>query len=104
MPRGDGTGPAGQGPMTGRGMGYCAGYDRPGFANPGFGGRAYGRGFGRGNGRGYGFRNRYAQAPLPEYAPAPRVTREDEKELIKDDIEALKSELKAAEDRLNTLS
>ncbi len=23
MPRGDGTGPAGQGPMTGRGMGRC---------------------------------------------------------------------------------
>jgi hypothetical protein len=23
MPRGDGTGPLGQGPMTGRGMGYC---------------------------------------------------------------------------------
>ena len=24
MPRSDGTGPTGQGPMTGRGMGYCA--------------------------------------------------------------------------------
>ena len=23
MPRGDGTGPLGRGPMTGRGMGYC---------------------------------------------------------------------------------
>ena len=23
MPRGDGTGPTGKGPMTGRGMGYC---------------------------------------------------------------------------------
>lgn len=23
MPRGDGTGPAGRGPMTGRGMGFC---------------------------------------------------------------------------------
>jgi len=23
MPRGDGTGPLGHGPMTGRGMGYC---------------------------------------------------------------------------------
>lgn len=27
MPGGDGTGPAGLGPMTGRGMGYCAGND-----------------------------------------------------------------------------
>jgi len=34
MPRGDGTGPAGQGPMTGRATGYCAGYNMPGYANP----------------------------------------------------------------------
>ncbi|MGI6097596.1 MAG: DUF5320 domain-containing protein, partial [Dethiobacteria bacterium] len=26
MPRGDGSGPAGMGPMTGRAAGYCAGY------------------------------------------------------------------------------
>lgn len=37
MPRGDGTGPAGQGPMTGRAAGYCAGYNSPGYANPGWG-------------------------------------------------------------------
>ena len=34
MPFGDGTGPRGMGPMTGRGAGYCAGFGRPGFANP----------------------------------------------------------------------
>lgn len=34
MPRGDGTGPMGMGPMTGRGAGYCAGYATPGFMNP----------------------------------------------------------------------
>jgi hypothetical protein len=34
MPRGDGTGPAGMGPMTGRAAGYCAGYDVPGYMNP----------------------------------------------------------------------
>lgn len=34
MPFGDGTGPRGMGPMTGRGAGYCAGFARPGFANP----------------------------------------------------------------------
>ncbi|MFW5913102.1 MAG: DUF5320 domain-containing protein [Candidatus Hadarchaeota archaeon] len=33
MPRGDGTGQLGMGPMTGRGAGYCAGYNTPGFAN-----------------------------------------------------------------------
>ena len=49
MPGGDGTGPGGMGPMTGRGAGYCAGYSVPGFTN-----RGYGFGFGRG--MGFGFR------------------------------------------------
>jgi len=34
MPFGDGTGPMGLGPMTGRGAGFCAGFGGPGFANP----------------------------------------------------------------------
>ena len=53
MPRGDRTGPVGAGPMTGRAAGFCSGYSRPGFANPGFG-----RGYGMGRG-GWGRRNRY---------------------------------------------
>jgi len=61
MPRGDGTGPGGMGPMTGRGAGFCAGNAAPGFATaPGRGygmgyGRGWGRGFGAGLGRGFGF-------------------------------------------------
>lgn len=51
MPAGDRTGPYGAGPLTGRAMGYCAGFPVPGFANP-----AWGGGFGRGWGRGRGFR------------------------------------------------
>ncbi len=53
MPGGDGTGPRGMGPMTGRSAGYCAGYDRPGFMHPGMGrDRGFGRGFRfRGGGR-----------------------------------------------------
>ena len=50
MPGGDGTGPAGMGPMTGRAAGYCAGYPTPGYANP-----IPGRGLGFGRGRGFGF-------------------------------------------------
>ncbi len=33
MPRGDGTGPLGMGPITGRGAGYCAGFLTPGSMN-----------------------------------------------------------------------
>lgn len=36
MPWGNGTGPAGYGPMTGRAAGYCAGYPVPGYLNPGY--------------------------------------------------------------------
>jgi len=35
MPLGDGTGPLGLGPMTGRAAGFCAGYPVPGYMNPG---------------------------------------------------------------------
>ena len=51
MPAGDGTGPLGFGPMTGRAAGYCAGYSVPGYMNP-MGGRGFG-GWGRGGGRGW---------------------------------------------------
>ena len=56
MPAGDGTGPMGQGPMTGRSLGFCAGYDTAGYSK-GFGntmGRGLGLGRGRGRGMGYG--------------------------------------------------
>jgi hypothetical protein len=55
MPWGDGTGPLGLGPKTGRAADYCAGYSVPGYMNliPGQGFWGWGRGwFGRGGGRG----------------------------------------------------
>jgi len=63
MPFGDGTGPAGLGPMTGRAAGFCAGYPVPGYMNP-VAGRAgfYGAGapivgsYGAGYGMTYGDR------------------------------------------------
>ena len=61
MPRGNGTGPMGMGPMTGRRAGFCAGYPVPGFMNP-IGGRLglrFGRGRGMGMGRGMGRRPFY---------------------------------------------
>jgi hypothetical protein len=66
MPGGDGTGPAGMGPMTGRAAGFCAGYPVPGYANP-VGGRGFG-GWGRGGGRGR--RNWYYATGLPGWARA----------------------------------
>ncbi len=77
MPGGDGTGPMGMGPMTGRAAGYCAGYAMPGYANP-MGGRGrgfWGAGRGRGGrGRGFGFgAGRFGWAPVgagyPAYGP-----------------------------------
>ena len=57
MPRGDGTGPMGMGPMTGRAAGYCAGFGAPGSMNL-IPGRGY-WGWGRGRGGGRGRRNWY---------------------------------------------
>ena len=70
MPGGDRTGPYGQGPMTGRAAGYCAGYGAPGYANPIPGG---GRGGGWGGGRGFGgggrgWRHQYYATGLPGWA------------------------------------
>ena len=71
MPRGDGTGPWGAGSMTGRGVGPCAGYAQPGFANPGPGFAGVGRGPGGGRG-GRGFRNRFHATGLTGWQRAER--------------------------------
>jgi hypothetical protein len=66
MPLGDGTGPRGMGSMTGRGAGYCTGFERTGFAGMlpfrrwfGFGRRISGRSRGRGFGMGRNAANPY---------------------------------------------
>ena len=69
MPRGDGTGPAGMGPMTGRAAGYCAGNSVPGFAGAA-GGRGLGFGLGRGRGGGRGWRNWFYATGLPGWQRA----------------------------------
>ena len=105
MPRGDGTGPFGEGPMTGRAAGYCAGYATPGFAGqPGFGGGHYGAGFARGRGRGH--RNRFyaTGVPFSAYpAPGPGLDRDQELALLKNESERLKSALDTVEKRLQQL-
>ncbi len=71
MPAGDGTGPMGQGSMTGRAMGICAGFTTPGYMNPMPGrGRGMRRGLGRGGGQGRGWRHGYNATGAPIAAPA----------------------------------
>jgi hypothetical protein len=95
MPRGDGTGPMGQGPMTGRGMGYCAGYSGPGYMSPG-------PGMGRGMGRGMGWRRFWSTAPnYGSYQP--RITKSQESAMLKDEKSALEEELKNIKERLSEI-
>lgn len=117
MPRGDRTGPVGLGPMTGRALGYCAGYDVPGYANPV--GVGYGMGFGKG--RGFGYRHRYYATGFPRWSRFrpywmhpplyPPVTypyeyelgTDDEIQMLKEQTESLKKALKDAENRMKSL-
>ena len=129
MPRGDGTGPAGMGSMTGRAAGYCSGYSVPGFANP-IGGRysGIGRGaFGGRGSRGRGYRNWYQATGLPGWnryntgMPAwggisaqpvypyadpytgPAVTPDQEKEMLKEQADLLKQRLEDMQARVEEL-
>ena len=116
MPWGDGTGPLGTGPMTGRAGGFCAGFNVPGSANPipgrglGFGrGRGRGRGFGRGfwSRRGFGwgavpnwgFAPQYAQAPDPYF----RISAEEERQMLQNEAQYLRDSLANIEQRLKEL-
>ena len=107
MPRGDGTGPAGMGPMTGRAAGFCAGYPAPGCMNPtggrGFWGRGRGGGWGRGYGRGFGWAragfgySAWGGAVLPNApyfsAGDPQVTAQQELDSLKQQAEYFKDAL-----------
>ncbi len=111
MPGGNGTGPMGQGPMTGRGAGYCAGFGMPGYANAGFG-RGYGRGFGMGFGRGggRGRRHWFWATGLPGwaragwgaggYAAASPMTDQDELDMLKAQSEQMQEELRQIHQRM----
>lgn len=99
MPRGNRTGPMGEGPRTGRGMGYCTGNDQPGYMNsPSNWGGGYGRRFGGGpgfgRGGGFGLRGGYGN-----YSQG-GVSDVSEKTLIENEIRILKDQLSALEDRL----
>lgn len=116
MPAGDGTGPEGRGPLTGRRAGYCAGSSTAGFASPG-----PGRGFAMGWGRGRGWRHQYYATGRPAWArfgfsqawdapsapldfPYPvQPTKEQEASALKAEAEWLKEELDAISKQLEQL-
>jgi len=114
MPYGDGTGPVGMGPMTGRGAGYCAGYGLPGYANPVRGGGMGARGgWGGGWGRGWRWRNWYYGAPAwhplgcatpwgyDPYGSPP--TEEQQAEFLRTQAKALQQELDVINRQLDEL-
>ena len=93
MPRGDRTGPYGDGPRTGRAMGFCSGYNSPGYLNnpggPGF----RNAGYAGGPGRARGHRNMFYSTGMPGWMrwrapetsyvnPAPQLTKQDEKNYL----------------------
>lgn len=104
MPRGDGTGPMGMGPMTGRGSGFCAGFVAPGYVNPGMG---YGIGFGRGRGfrrmQYYTGMSAWNPSGYNAYAGAYRPV-VDEKEYLNNQAELLEDQLQQLKKRLRELN
>ncbi len=82
MPGYDRTGPAGQGPMTGRGLGPCGA------------GMAYGRqgNYSRGGGRGFNAGGRQRFRFWQQSAMAPQDDRMDQ---LQEQIEELKNEIRA---------
>ncbi len=99
MPRGDRTGPMGAGPMTGRGAGYCAGFNASGFANP-----AQRLGMGRGfRGGGRGWRHQFYATGLPLWARFAPPTTEQELAGLKDEAAQLKEQLDAIAKRIEEI-
>jgi hypothetical protein len=100
MPAGNKMGPEGVGPMTGRKVGYCAGYTQPGFRSAGFG---YGRMsmIGRGRfhydpyGRGSFFGHPWEKGghfAADEFEPQP-VSLDEEEHILSQQASRLKSQL-----------
>jgi hypothetical protein len=99
MPGRDGTGSMGAGLMTGRGAGNCV--VRPGMRNRNNqGGRGCGFGMGmRRRGKDLGLRN-CVQASTPQEAI---MSKEEEKEYLKNEVEFLEKELETAKKRIKEI-
>jgi hypothetical protein len=103
MPFGDRTGPLGQGPMTGRGRGFCAGNAVPRRFDPG-----PGFGLGRGGGGGRGRRNRFGGArsytrEVPAVVSPANADRQQEIAVLKAAVNSLGTTLRGIQKRLEEL-
>ncbi len=115
MPLRNGTGPNGNGPLTGRGLGNCntnvQRSDREEFFNRDFGrgngmgrgggfgfGRGGGRGFGRGGGRGFGL-----GANRGNYYNTPEITPQQEVNVLKEEITSMQNDIDSAKKRVSEL-
>lgn len=109
MPQGDRTGPMGQGPRTGRSLGFCSGYDTPGSTKGFRMGRGSGFGMnlgrGRGHGRGRNFGNFGWQfTGFPHIFPWQKtVNKDDEIKMLKSQSEAFSRAQKDIEKRIREL-
>ncbi|MBN2349183.1 MAG: DUF5320 domain-containing protein [Bacteroidales bacterium] len=110
MPGGDKTGPQGQGSRTGKQLGYCSGYDSPGYTR-GFGAAqrsGIGRGFGtgRGGGRrggGMGRSGRFFYGYTPEFGNNEGISTTEEINLLSSQAIRLKHEQENIEKRIEKL-
>jgi hypothetical protein len=98
MPQGDRRGPNGNGPKSGRGLGFCYGNETAGYLTMEQGGR----GVGYGRGRGFGNQHRYGGYRMGRYAQSDFVG-VSEKTLIENEINILKDQLTALEERLKNI-
>lgn len=110
MPGGDGTGPLGMGPMTGRRAGYCAGFGISGFPYQPFSGYGrWGRGlglgrrFGCGFGRGIGWLGLAAGGALLTRNMLGTASRADERAVLVEQAIAIGEALKGIKQRLSDL-
>lgn len=96
MPRGDKTGPGGLGSMTGRRMGTCVGNNQAEFSFRNYG-RGLANGFGRNLGRGFGRNHRFNQN---QFRGRMWEVQDSSKEIIENEIDALKRRLSYLESEL----
>lgn len=112
MPQGDRTGPMGQGSMTGRLLGFCSGYNSPGYTKGASRGMKSGMGRGAGFGRGRQMFNNVAPAqnfnwPFSGFFNnmpwSQNISKDDEIKMLKAQAETLKKNQNDIEKRLSEL-